>query len=416
MAWRALSRAVVIAWSVVLVSGCSGGGSKAGPSEPTWPVQIPKTGQTVSKAAGDDGALRHGVAWPERRFTEADGGTTMVDRLTGLMWARSITPVAECGWQSFGTRGDTEQKTWAEALEYVACLNRRSHLGHSDWRMPNRVEMLSLVRHAGVSGLDCVHWLEGEGFQLGNLCELMPAFFTSTVDPNRARCVDRDFTTWVWIVTVEGLAVSVTHSPSTEFVPAVWPVRDAEEVRARVRLPATGLSACYDLRCERIDCAGTGQDGETRKGLAWPNPRFETNDDTTVRDRLTGLVWAPNGRLPNEPAGAAVRTTWEEALAVVDGLNHRAYLGHADWRLPNVNELGTLVLGDTEASNLRAQLQAAGVAVTGDFYWSSTSGTAVLAQPPTGAWMISMESGWQISSSSTAAASTLAALLPVRGP
>ena len=35
-----------------------------------WPARVPKTGQTTSYAAGDDGALQKGVAWPSPRFTD----------------------------------------------------------------------------------------------------------------------------------------------------------------------------------------------------------------------------------------------------------------------------------------------------------------------------------------------------------
>ena len=48
---------------------------------------VEKTGQTTSCAAGDDGALKKGVAWPSPRFTDnADG--TVSDNLTGLIWLK----------------------------------------------------------------------------------------------------------------------------------------------------------------------------------------------------------------------------------------------------------------------------------------------------------------------------------------
>src|SRR5262249_3439758 len=34
-----------------------------------FPAPVPRTGQTTSYAAGDDGALQKGVAWPNPRFT-----------------------------------------------------------------------------------------------------------------------------------------------------------------------------------------------------------------------------------------------------------------------------------------------------------------------------------------------------------
>lgn len=51
-------------------------------------VEIPQTGQTTSYAAGDDGAVRTGVAWPNPRFTD-NGDQTITDNLTGLMWEKN---------------------------------------------------------------------------------------------------------------------------------------------------------------------------------------------------------------------------------------------------------------------------------------------------------------------------------------
>jgi len=41
-----------------------------------------------------------------------------------------------------------------------------------------------------------------------------------------------------------------------------------------IELPQTGQTKCYDTAGAVIDCAGTGQDGEIRAGVAWPEPRF----------------------------------------------------------------------------------------------------------------------------------------------
>jgi hypothetical protein len=36
-------------------------------------------------------------------------------------------------------------RTWQDALDYGACLNRSHYLGYSDWRLPNRKELYSLA-------------------------------------------------------------------------------------------------------------------------------------------------------------------------------------------------------------------------------------------------------------------------------
>ena len=53
-----------------------------------YPAMLPKTGQTTSYAAGDDGALQKGVAWPNPRFTD-NGNGTVTDNLTGLIWLKN---------------------------------------------------------------------------------------------------------------------------------------------------------------------------------------------------------------------------------------------------------------------------------------------------------------------------------------
>ena len=85
----------------------------------------------------------------------------------------------------------------------------------------------------------------------------------------------------------------------------------------------------------------TGDDGNLEKGVAWPNPRFTDNEDGTVTDNLTGLVWLKN-------ANCFGKKNWTDALndcnGLADGqcgLNDSSNAG--DWRLPNVKELHSLI-------------------------------------------------------------------------
>lgn len=110
---------------------------------------------------------------------------------------------------------------------------------------------------------------------------------------------------------------------------------------AAVQLPRTGQTFCYSATGAIISCAGTGQDGEDRTGVAWPSPRFTDNGDGTVIDHLTDLIWLRNaGCIPDGP--------WDDALHAADTL-HSGQCGlvdnsaPGDWRLPNVNELESLV-------------------------------------------------------------------------
>jgi len=92
------------------------------------PAEIWQTGQKTTYATGDDGDLEKGVFGPVARFTDHGNGT-ITDNLTGLMWTKNAN-----------LAGGT--KTWQEALDYVKTLNTG---GYSDWRLPNRKELFSLI-------------------------------------------------------------------------------------------------------------------------------------------------------------------------------------------------------------------------------------------------------------------------------
>ena len=128
-----------------------------------------------------------------------------------------------------------------------------------------------------------------------------------------------------------------------------------------VQLPQTGQVACYDGTGTEIPCAGTGQDGEIKAGIPWLDPRFVVSGDC-VTDNLTGLVWARNGNPPN---GAK---TWDNAI---DYPKNLALCGYSDWRLPNVNELESLL--NPGVSSNASWLNSQGfINVAAGFYWSST--------------------------------------------
>lgn len=161
-----------------------------------------------------------------------------------------------------------------------------------------------------------------------------------------------------------------------------------------VSLPKTGQTKCYDSGNIEIACPGTGQDGEIQAGADWPDPRFAAGsapEADCITDKLTGLMWAKNANLPNLSADSF----WEEALNFVSTLNSSGGLcGHTDWRLPNINELESLVY--TEAGSPYAWLNAQGfLNVQAAVYWSSTAAPASWEQ----AWTVDMVSGdvqdWQ---------------------
>lgn len=113
---------------------------------------VPETGQTTSYAAGDDGALRPGVAWPSPRFTN-NGNGTVTDNLTGLIWLQNASCMDTVGGITKSSLGYQGSLNWANALIWSNNL-ASGNCGLSDgsapgdWRLPNVEELESLVDHS----------------------------------------------------------------------------------------------------------------------------------------------------------------------------------------------------------------------------------------------------------------------------
>jgi len=137
----------------------------------------------------------------------------------------------------------------------------------------------------------------------------------------------------------------------------------------------------------------TGDDGDYEKGVAWPNPRFTDNGDQTVTDNLTGLMWTKDANL------FGTQANWLGAIWLCETLELGANgcNTYTDWRLPNSNELASLV--DKEYYNPAVPNTAGtgqwsegdpftGVQSYG--YWSSTT----LAANTSYAWIVYVNNGF----------------------
>jgi len=103
----------------------------------------------------------------------------------------------------------------------------------------------------------------------------------------------------------------------------------------------TGQTLCWTgFSSTPIPCSGTGKDGELQKGL---DRLYVDNGDGTISDVKTGLMWeklSDDGSVHDQENDY----TWAEAVGYkIAALNAIAFAGYTDWRLPNVNEVQSLL-------------------------------------------------------------------------
>jgi hypothetical protein len=328
-------------------------------ARPAAPAELhpAKTGQTNSYASGDDGGIQAGMIWPAGRFSVS--GECVTDTLSGLSWTRD-------GNLPGGPL------TWAQALAFANSLDL---CGHTDWRLPNVVELESLVR-AGVP--EVATWLNAQGFHDVQIYN----YWTSTTFAGD--------TSVAWVVGMwSGYIVNqLWHEPAGPTYKTnghhVWPVRGTSNGPAR--LWRTGQTSSYSA----------GDDGDVEAGASWPSPRFTFSGDCAT-DGLTGLVWPTSWDFPT--------SDWATAVGAANALT---LCGQTDWRLPNWKELLTLV--NYGVADSRSWLSGQGFDLPWwiSYLWTSTTYHGNTAQ----AWLIAMYDGNRDAQTKT---STIYNVLPVRG-
>ncbi len=110
------------------------------------------------------------------------------------------------------------------------------------------------------------------------------------------------------------------------------------------------------------------------RGTRLPGPVFRDNNDGTVTDLSTGLVWQQTETRP---------MTWQQALAYCEGLE---LAGQRDWRLPSIRELQTLIDPRRQEPALDTRLFPG---CRPEPYWSSTT----RSDRPAFAWTMDFATG-----------------------
>ena len=183
------------------------------------PVLCPETGQ--------DGEYANGISWPDPRFTLHND--IVLDQLTGLFWTRNANlPVFPMNWQ--------------ESFGFIDKMNQENALGYSDWRLPNRRELRSLMSYQ--TRLPALP--DGHPF-----CDVFSGWYWSST----TAVINHEY---AWYVHMEGARMFYGGKDQSYLV---WPVRGESHV-----LLQTGQSHCYDASGHIVNCAEIQQDGKIRAG------------------------------------------------------------------------------------------------------------------------------------------------------
>jgi hypothetical protein len=189
------------------------------------------------------------------------------------------------------------------------------------------------------------------------------------------------------IINVAGETEFFSKRASADYAYYLLPVRSSGNP-GMVELPVTGQR--YNM--------WPGDDGGLKAGEPWPSPRLVDNSNETITDRLTGLMWTKDANLmvtrnpefdTNQWVDGCVN--WQHALNYIALLNSQNYLGYNDWRMPNRNEMTSLIDFSRKDPVLPERFPFTN---TGDYnleyyYWTSTTRADATDQ----AWIVVLREG-----------------------
>lgn len=235
---------------------------------------------------------------PGPSYTD-NGDGTITDNVTGLMWEKAF-----------------RRLTFSEAASEAQKADTGSY---TDWRVPNIKEMYSLIDFDGN---------QGSG---------MPT--SSTPPPDARPFIDTTFFDFGY--PSSGRYIDVQFVTTTEYVSTTM---NGNPTFFGVNM-ADGRIKGYP---QKGNMSGSKFYGRFVRGNPdYGKNNFVDNNDGTITDQATGLIWMKVDSGDSSVGSSIADTTkkdgslnWPEALAFCENLT---YAGRDDWKLPNAKELHSIV-------------------------------------------------------------------------
>ena len=247
--------------------------------------------------SGQDASRPKLLSHTSGRFQTLEG--VVLDSFTGAIWIRDANPAGF-------------PLTFDEARAFTADMAARKVYGHTNWQLPPRRLLFSLISHQSVNpALPAGH----------PFVNIFTGYYWAEEDARR-------FPDQGWHIHLGGGRVPRAKKQESSLV---WPVC----------LPETAGAASVEKK----------------------EARFEISGESAL-DRLTGLIWSLDACPAERPL------PWIDALSMVGLLNKSAWQGATDWRMPNIRELESLVDLNADSPALTPGHPFRNVR---DVYWSSTT-------------------------------------------
>lgn len=261
-------------------------------SIPSYAYSVVDTGQsvlynknsTINSAQQGEDFFGQDANYLGTPFSYTDNNdNTITDNNTGLLW---------------------EKAHHRTRLSYYAAKTACEDLslgGYDDWRLPNLKELFSLADFRGSQ------WKEGHFYLDGTVFDFDYPDAVDDSDQFDTHTVQMMGQTW------SSTLYTGEHMNNPNMEAAFF----FNFLDGHIKQAPTSKTELF-YRCVR------GED--------YGNNVFVNNDNGTVTDKATGLIW--------QQADDGTGRNWQVSLAYCENLE---LAGHDDWRLPNIKELQSIV-------------------------------------------------------------------------